>query len=182
MANILCILGSPSAPSRTAFMADYVVEQLGRAGHAVETLVLRDLPAEDLVKARMNAPEIAKAIAQVESAQAVIVATPIYKAAYSGLLKTFLDLLPQFGLQDKAILTLATSGGPAHVMAIDYALRPVLMSLGAHHVEPSWVIMEQGISKQQDGKYELTAETRGKLDEMAGRFSGYLKRHAHDHT
>lgn len=40
----------------------------------------------------------------------VILATPVYKAAYSGLLKTFLDLLPQGGLRDKVVLPIARNG------------------------------------------------------------------------
>ena len=70
------------------------------------------------------------------AARGLVIATPVYKAAYSGLLKTFLDLLPQFGLREKVILPLVTGGTPAHVLAIDYALRPVLNSLDPLHIVP----------------------------------------------
>ena len=60
--------------------------------------------------------------------------TPIYKAAYSGLLKSFLDLLPQDGLRGKVVLPLATGGSSAHLLALDYALKPVLGALGARHI------------------------------------------------
>jgi len=63
-----------------------------------------------------------------------LVATPIYKAAYSGLLKSFLDLLPQDGLRGKTVLPLATGGSTAHLLALDYALKPVLGALGARHI------------------------------------------------
>jgi FMN reductase len=63
----------------------------------------------------------------------VVVATPVYKAAYSGLLKVFLDVLPQTALKGKLVLPLATGGSPHHMLALDYALRPVLQSLGAPH-------------------------------------------------
>ena len=56
----------------------------------------------------------------------VIVATPIYKAAYSGLLKVFLDLLPAEALRGKTVLPLASGGSVAHLLALDYALKPVL--------------------------------------------------------
>jgi FMN reductase len=49
----------------------------------------------------------------------------VYKAAYSGLLKTLLDLLPQCALAGKVVLPVVTCGSPAHVLAIDYALRPL---------------------------------------------------------
>ncbi len=56
----------------------------------------------------------------------MVIGTPVYKAAYSGLLKSLLDLLPQYALAGKTVLPLATGGSTAHVLAIDYALRPVL--------------------------------------------------------
>ena len=66
-------------------------------------------------------------LAQVANAQLIVVATPVYKAAYSGLLKVFLDLLPQTALAGKTVLPLATGGSPHHMLALDCALRPVLL-------------------------------------------------------
>ena len=82
----------------------------------------------------MQDPAIAEAVLAVERADLVVVGTPIYKAAYSGLLKVFLDLLPPDALRDKLVLPLATGGSPAHFLALDYALKPVLSALGARHV------------------------------------------------
>ena len=78
--------------------------------------------------------EIQAALEQVAQATAVVVATPVYKAAYRGLLKEFLDLLPQFGLTEKVVLPLATGGSRSHMLALDYTLRQVLSSLAAKHV------------------------------------------------
>lgn len=61
-------------------------------------------------------------------------ATPIYKAAYTGMLKLFLDLLPQDGLRGKVVLPLATGGSQSHLLALDYALRPVLASMSARAI------------------------------------------------
>ena len=74
---------------------------------------------------------------QVAQADAVVIATPVYKAAYSGILKAFLDLLPQDGLRGKLVLPLATGGSQSHMLALDYGLRPVLSALDAKHVLPS---------------------------------------------
>ena len=73
-------------------------------------------------------------------ADAIVVATPVYQAAYSGLLKVFLDLLPQFAFRGKAVLPIVTGGSPAHVLAVDYALRPVLANLGAAHIGQGWFV------------------------------------------
>jgi len=107
----------------------------------------------------------------VENADAIVITTPIYKASFSGLLKTFLDLLPQTALRGKSVLPIATGGASAHVLALDYALRPVLMSMGAAYVAPAYVILEHSITPEASGGYALSEEGVVKLDEMAERFA-----------
>ncbi|MGW1342118.1 NAD(P)H-dependent oxidoreductase [Kribbella sp. NPDC002412] len=124
MATIATISSSPSEISRTDAVLDYVTRRLLSHGHTVTPIVLRDLPAEPLLRGWAGDPAIAAAAGILAAADAVVVTTPVYKAAYSGLLKVFLDLLPQYALKGKTVLPLATGGTPAHVLAIDYALRP----------------------------------------------------------
>ncbi|MGA5194026.1 NAD(P)H-dependent oxidoreductase [Streptomyces exfoliatus] len=69
-----------------------------------------------------------------------LVPRQIYKAAYSGLLKTFLDLLPQHAFAGKPVLPLATGGSPAHVLAPEYALRPILTAFGAQVCQGRFVL------------------------------------------
>lgn len=82
-----------------------------------------------LVLADVAHPSIAQRLAKVARAQAIVVATPIYKAAYSGVLKLFLDLLPQTAFKGKTVLPMATGGSPNHAGVPDYAPQPVLQSL-----------------------------------------------------
>lgn len=135
--NILLLAGSPSIPSRSTRLLHYVGDELAVLGHRHVKLHVRDLPAEALLHADFGNAEIKLAKAQVERADAVIISTPVYKAAYSGVLKAFLDLLPQDGLDGKLVLPLATGGSQSHMLALDYALRPVLASLGPRHILPS---------------------------------------------
>lgn len=134
---ILLLAGSPSIPSRSTRLLHHVGERLALLGHRYSKLHVLDLPPQALVQADFNNLDIKLAKAQVAEAEAVVVATPVYKAAYSGVLKTFLDLLPQDGLAGKLALPLATGGSQSHMLALDYALRPVLSALGAKHVLPS---------------------------------------------
>jgi FMN reductase len=76
-----------------------------------------------MLRADVSHPSVAQAVEQVERASGIIIATPIYKAAYSGLLKLFIDLLPQTALRGKFVLPIATGGSPHHMLALDYALR-----------------------------------------------------------
>ena len=178
MPLIVAISGSPSNTSRTLLLAREVVARLGRGGFDAAVINVRDLPAEDLLAGRSDAPAVQKAVALLEQAAGVVVATPVYKAAYSGTLKVFLDLLPQFALAGKAVLPLATGGTVAHVLAIDYALRPVLASLGARHVLNGLFLLDKQIERLADEgiRIEEQAEVRltALLDELAvaARFAG----------
>ena len=132
--SILLLGGSPQLPSSSSRLLLHIGEQLALQGHSYATLHVRDLPARALLLADYDDAEIARAVRAVADADAIVIATPIYKAAYTGLLKAFLDLLPQDGLAGKLVLPLATGGGHAHTLALDYALRPVLHALGAKQV------------------------------------------------
>ncbi|HET7792543.1 MAG TPA: NADPH-dependent FMN reductase [Rhizobacter sp.] len=132
--NIVGIQGSPSAASRSGSLLQLAQMHLQPVTTRLHTIAVRDLPAEAVLHAQFDHPLIRQALAEVAQAQVVLVATPIYKAAYSGLLKAFLDLLPQDGLRDKTVLPLATGGSMAHLLALDYALKPVISALGARDI------------------------------------------------
>lgn len=151
MATIATISSSPSFSSRTDAVLDHVTKRLISHGHTVTPIVLRDLPAEPLLRGTADDPAISAAVAVLEAADAVVVTTPVYKAAYSGLLKVFLDLLPQYALKGKTVLPLATGGTPAHVLVIDYALRPVLTSLGAGAIGQGWFVLSSHIHVYEGG-------------------------------
>ncbi len=145
MSSVIVLAGSPSATSRTAALGDHLARRLQLQGHEARTVRVRDLPAAALLSADTTAPAVAEVVDAVTGADGLVVASPVYKAAYSGVLKTLLDLLPQFALAGKIVLPVVTGGTPAHVLAIDYALRPVLSSLGAHHILPGWFVLDQHI-------------------------------------
>lgn len=162
--SILLIAGSPSEHSRSAALLDAVQVRLG--GHVlVDRLHIRDLSPQALLMADVNHKSIVHALAQVASARALVVATPIYKAAYSGVLKVFLDLLPQTALKGKLVLPLATGGSPHHMLAMDYALRPVLQSLSASHVLTGIYATDAQVPKDEDGDYQVGSEIAARLDD-----------------
>jgi len=135
--NVLLLGGSPSAPSTTWRLQQLVGARLAALGHRTSALQVRDLPAQALLRADTGDAAIAEAVARVAEADALVVGTPVYKASFSGVLKVFLDLLPQDGLAGKLVLPLATGGSQSHMLALDYALRPVLASLAPRHILPS---------------------------------------------
>lgn len=167
MSTVLVISGSPSLTSKTEILGDHVTEQL--ADCETSHLRIRTLPARQLLSADTTDPAIAEAREKVARADGIVLATPTYKASYSGLLKVFLDLLPQSGFAGKAVLPLATGGSAAHVLVLDYALRPVAQSLGARHVVQGFFLLDQFLDCTGE-RPRIGADAEQMLDEVVGQF------------
>ena len=163
--SVLLVAGSPSQHSRSAALLDAVQQRLQLRGVEVERLHIRDLSPQALLLADFSHPSVVHATALVARARAIVVATPVYKAAYSGVLKVFLDLLPQTAFKTKHVLPLATGGSPHHMLALDYALRPVLQSLGAVHILPGIYATDAQVVVLPEGGYHVLPEIAVRLDE-----------------
>ncbi|WP_369241611.1 NADPH-dependent FMN reductase [Streptomyces sp. R21] len=176
MASVLSISGSPSVSSRTAKLLRHLDARLIAQGHEVIPLDIRTIPAEALLGADFRHPAIVEATELVARADGVVIATPVYKAAYSGALKALLDLLPQYALTGKTVLPLATGGSVAHVLAIDYALRPVLSSMGAGHIVQGWFTLDKDITAEEDGSLTVAPGAAEALTQVVDQFSAALGR------
>jgi FMN reductase len=130
MSDAIAISGSPARESKSRRLLVHGVNRLARDGTRTRVIDLCDLPAGDLL-GRDRSAAIDDALAAVAAAPLVLVATPVYRASYSGLLKCFFDLLPQDALRGKVAIPIATGGSAAHSLVIDHALRPLLGSVGA---------------------------------------------------
>jgi FMN reductase len=170
MSSVLLVAASPAADSRTAGLARLVGEWLHERGCESSLLELRTLPPEALIAARGDHPAIAATLQRVEQADGLVLCTPIYKASFAGLLKVWLDLLPQYGLRGKTVLPLATGGSLAHALAIDYGLRPVLCSMEPRHIAAGWFVVDRLLEKLADGGVRLDPDTAGRLRELVDRF------------
>jgi FMN reductase len=155
--SVLLLGGSPSPNSSTSRLLLHIGERLALHGQRLVHVEARELPPGPLLGADSAEPEIARALAQLAQADAVVVATPVYKAAYTGLLKAFLDLLPQDALAGKLVLPLATGGSQSHMLALDYALRPVLASMSARFILPSIYASSDQLGRGADGSLVLAA-------------------------
>jgi FMN reductase len=173
MPDCIVLSASPSVTSRTLKIAHFVSERLEALGLATSLIDVRLLSAADLILANTSASDIAKALSLVESARALVIASPVYKAAYSGLLKVFLDLLPQYGLRGKVVFPLLTGASPAHVLAIDYALRPMLCSMDPLQILPGLYIIDKQVEHSADGRLRLPEEITGKLDSSLRNLAGW---------
>ncbi|MEX3101760.1 MULTISPECIES: NADPH-dependent FMN reductase [unclassified Streptomyces] len=176
MATVLSVSGSPSPSSRTGRLLRHLDQRLTAQGHRVIPLDVRTIPAEALLGADFQHPAIVEATGLFADADGVVIGTPIYKASYSGVLKALLDLLPQYALTGKTVLPLATGGSTAHVLALDYALRPVLTSMGAAHIVQGWFTLDKDITAHDDGTVTIAPASAGALAEVVDQFSAALGR------
>lgn len=163
--SVLLIAGSPSDYSRTATLLEAVGTRLETKGIVVNRLRVRDLSPQALLLADFNNRSIQEAQQKVADASVIVVATPVYKAAYSGILKVFLDVLSQSALKGKTVLPLATGGSPHHMLALDYALRPVLQSLGARAILHGIYATDKQVCLLPEGGYQIEKEIESRLDE-----------------
>ncbi|GAB7527868.1 NADPH-dependent FMN reductase [Pseudomonas sp. 3A(2025)] len=131
---VVSLSGSPSPTSRSGVVLAHASQWLAQHGVDVTTLRIRDFNAEDLLFARFDSPQVQAYIEAVKQADGLLIGTPVYKASFSGALKTLLDLLPERSLHGKVVLPLATGGSIAHMLAVDYALKPVLSALKSQEV------------------------------------------------
>ncbi|MFH8382408.1 FMN reductase [Kitasatospora sp. NPDC018058] len=168
-----------SKPSSTRLLADRLAEstvrQLALDGREVEVAVveLRDL-AVDIANnfvAGFPAAALREAIDTVTEADAVIAVTPIFTASYSGLFKSFFDVIDQDALTGKPVLIAATGGTPRHSLALEHAVRPLFSHLRA-------VVLPTAVYAATDdwgtAGDALTDGLPGRIDRAAGELAALL--------
>ncbi|MEV4165471.1 FMN reductase [Nonomuraea dietziae] len=124
-----------SLPSSTRLLADRLTSALVDRvpGVEVEVIELRDLAvdiANNLVTG-FPATRLRAAIDAVTSADGLIAVSPIFTASYSGLFKSFFDVIDHDALAGKPVLIAATGGTARHSLALEHALRPMFAYLRA---------------------------------------------------
>jgi FMN reductase len=124
-------------PSSSRLLADQLAasvrKQLGAAGFeaVIDVVELREL-AVDIANNLITGyapPRLAEVINRVQSADGLIAVTPVFTASYSGLFKSFIDVLDPESLEGKAVLPAATGGTDRHQMVLDHAMRPLFSYL-----------------------------------------------------
>lgn len=146
--RIVAVSGGLQRPSKAATLA----------GHLLD-LIADELPCEQrLVELGQLAPQwagavwrsqlpdtVEQALAAVEQADVLVVATPVYRGSYTGLFKHFFDFIHQDALVDKPVLLAATGGSQRHALVIDHQLRPLFsffqartLPLGVYATDPDF--------------------------------------------
>lgn len=173
--RVITLAGSPRFPSRSTALLSVCQRALEARGFEVIPWNIHNFQPEDLLYARFDSPALTALKADLALAEGLIVATPIYKASFSGALKTLLDLLPERALEHKVVLPLASGGSVAHMLAVDYALKPVLNALKAQEVLHGVFASDTQIT-HYDRQPELDALLSERIDEALETFWQALHR------
>ena len=136
--RVAVVVGNPRPRSRTRHAAVHLATAL--TGTAPDPVVdLADLGPGLLDWAD---PAVTAVVDEVRAADLLVVASPTYKATYTGLLKLFLDRFPPGGLRGVLAVPLMLGAGPAHALAPELTLRPVLTEIGATVPVPGAYVLD----------------------------------------
>ncbi len=150
-AGTVVLVGNPKPESRTLALARAtaaaLLDALGTAAPsgAVVTVDLGGLTADPLGRG----PAWAAALDQARAARLLVIASPTYKGAYTGLLKVFADDLPPQALAGTVAVGITTAASPAHLPAGEAHLRPLLLELGAAVPAPVLAVAEANLPDPQ---------------------------------
>ena len=174
MVQAVIINGNHKKASRLTGIHQYVEDYLEEAGVSSTSIFVHELPAEDLITANFASEEIAQANKKVADAEIVFILTPIFKASYTGILKTYLDLIPQKGLENKKIVPIAIGGSIGHLLAVEYALKPVLSVLGATEILNTVFVLDQQVERLENGDYKIQEGVLDRLNNELQKFQTHL--------
>ncbi|GIP17575.1 FMN reductase [Paenibacillus montaniterrae] len=152
------IVGNPKPLSKTFSFAeaalDALKQQLAEQGEQEIELVKIDLANYGTALVQWDQAVIADLIEQVAASSYLVIASPTYKATYTGLLKLFLDILPMGALHNKLVLPMMVGASPQHQLAVELHLKPVLAELGAATMSKGLYLLDT----QLEGCTELINE------------------------
>jgi FMN reductase len=157
--SIAVVTAGLGQPSSTRLLADRLAGAVDRSlrlhDEQAEVVVveLRDL-ARDLTDHLLTgfpSPDLEAAIRSVVDSDALIAVTPVFSASYSGLFKTFFDVLDKDALAGKPVLAAATAGTARHSLVIDVAMRPLFAYLHATVVPTGVFAASEDFGSTADG-------------------------------
>jgi len=133
--KVVAVSGGLKLPSRTLTLVEEIVANLGAALpidlHVIEISAIGPLFGGALSHAELPA-RVLNDIAAIESADLLVVASPVYRASYTGLFKHLFDFVHHEALIDVPVLLAATGGSERHALVIDHQLRPLFSFFQAH--------------------------------------------------
>ncbi|MFJ6084406.1 FMN reductase [Streptomyces sp. NPDC092369] len=168
--KLVVVSAGLSVPSSTRLLADRLAAATaGRTSAEIQVVELRDLAVEIAHNFTNGFPgrSLAAALDAVTEADGLIVVTPVFSASYSGLFKSFFDVLEKDALAGKPVLIAATGGSARHSLVLEHALRPLFAYLRA-------VVVPTGVyaASEDWGAEGLPERIERAADELAALMTG----------
>jgi FMN reductase len=129
--TITVVVGNPKAGSRTLRVAEAVAHAIAGTVEAQGELLIVDLADVAGELFDFESTTVKDLLAEVANSDVVVVASPTYKATYTGLLKSFFDRYGNDALSKTTCVPVMTGAAPIHALALEVHLRPLLVELGA---------------------------------------------------
>ena len=164
-----------SQPSSTRLLADRLTEatvtELEDRGltATVETFELRDV-AHEIINAMLTgfpSGDLRAVLESVTGADGLIAVTPVFTTSYSGLFKSFIDIVDKDALTGMPVLLGATGGTSRHSLALEYSMRPLFTYLHADVARTSVFAATDDWSGAPDDANPLPARIRRAGRELA---------------
>ncbi|MFC9628076.1 FMN reductase [Streptomyces mirabilis] len=178
--KLVVVSAGLSVPSSTRLLADRLAAATGRyASVDVQVVELRDLAVEVAHNFTSGFPgrALSAALEAVTEADGLIVVTPVFSASYSGLFKSFFDVLDQDALTGKPVLIAATGGSARHSLVLEHALRPLFAYLRAVVVPTAvYAASEDWGAEGLAERIDRAAGELGRLMEGLGSGAGAVRR------
>ncbi|MFE2964048.1 FMN reductase [Streptomyces sp. NPDC059340] len=178
--KLVVVSAGLSVPSSTRLLADRLAAATARHTSVdVQVVELRDLAVEIAHNFTSGFPgrALSAALDAVTEADGLIVVTPVFSASYSGLFKSFFDVLDQDALTGKPVLIAATGGSARHSLVLEHALRPLFAYLRAVVVPTAvYAASEDWGAEGLAERIDRAAGELGRLMEGLGSRAGAVRR------
>ncbi|WP_119321584.1 NAD(P)H-dependent oxidoreductase [Capsulimonas corticalis] len=155
MYDIVIISGSPSNASNSHGVLGYTRRILESHALSTHLISVRDLPLKDLLHAQAESTAVRGQTELLAHAGGIIVGSPTFRSSFSGVLKTYLDLLPDGIFAGKAVLPISSAATLSQIGDFEAAIKPVLTDLGAHKILPGLTLLDSQIEWSEDREIRL---------------------------
>ena len=173
--RIVGVAGSLSPQSKTRRLVESVVHRVSRQTSAAASIIDLVALTPDLLRtySRSDAPvALEAAFKAVETADLLVVGSPVYKGSYSGLFKYFFDLVDYNALLGRPVALTATGGSDRHALVVEHQFRPLFGFFGAHTLPTGFFVTDRDFA---DGDIKDPAQ-RQRLDTLVSEATRALQR------
>ncbi|MDF9809215.1 FMN reductase [Aurantimicrobium minutum] len=126
--KVVAVSGSLHAPSKTTVLTQAILDQFGKQFDVIPQLIeISEIGGEfaGALNPDQLPDNIKKVLSDIENADVLIVASPVYRASFTGLFKHLFDFVSQYALVDKPVFLAATGGSERHALILEHQFRPL---------------------------------------------------------